>query len=163
MKRTLIWVYEPRYNEHIFPDPWPFVISRFHCTLFYFIYFFKKWGGGWLSPQPVPPERALVSRLSLWYYLDLARERERQLTSARANQTTGLTNGRAANWAPEVASRAFPSSTDVPVLLLNQPINRDASTALQVFIRRYIVSIPSRTVCTTVVVSGWCIANLAHG
>ena len=31
-------------------------------------------------------------------------------------------------------------------------INRDASTALQVFIRRYIVSIPSRTICTTVVV-----------
>ena len=33
---------------------------------------------------------------------DLATERERQLTTARANQTTGLTNGRAANWAPEV-------------------------------------------------------------
>ena len=30
---------------------------------------------------------------------DLAKERERQLTTARANQTTGLTNGRAANWA----------------------------------------------------------------
>ena len=28
---------------------------------------------------------------------DLARERERQLTTARANQTTCLTNGRAAN------------------------------------------------------------------
>ena len=48
---------------------------------------------------------------------------ESQLTTARANQTTGLTNGRAANWAPEVVSfpRAFPSATDVPVLLLNQP------------------------------------------
>ena len=33
---------------------------------------------------------------------DLATERERQLTMARAKQTTGLTNGRAANWAPEV-------------------------------------------------------------
>ena len=42
---------------------------------------------------------------------DLATERERQLTTARANQTTGLTNGRAANWAPEVAlvlSARFP-------------------------------------------------------
>ena len=50
--------------------------------------------------------------------------RERQWTTARANQTTGLTNGRAANRAPEVAvlsfSHAFPSSTDFPILLLNQ-------------------------------------------
>ena len=41
----------------------------------------------------------------------LATERERQLTTARANQTTGLTNGRAANWAQEVAlvlSACFP-------------------------------------------------------
>ena len=30
-------------------------------------------------------------------YADLATEWERQLTKARANQTTGLTNGRAAN------------------------------------------------------------------
>ena len=30
-------------------------------------------------------------------WADLATERERQLTTARANQTTGLTNGRAAN------------------------------------------------------------------
>ena len=29
---------------------------------------------------------------------DLATEQERQLTTARANQTTGLTNGEAANW-----------------------------------------------------------------
>ena len=36
------------------------------------------------------------------YQADLATERERQLTTARANQTTGLTNGTAANWAPEV-------------------------------------------------------------
>ena len=51
---------------------------------------------------------------------------------ACANQTTGsatgLTNwpnGRAANWAPEVAfspfRARFPLSTDVPILLLNQP------------------------------------------
>ena len=33
---------------------------------------------------------------------DLVTERERWLTTARANQTTGLTNSRAANWAPEV-------------------------------------------------------------
>ena len=32
---------------------------------------------------------------------DLATEQERHLTTARANQTTGLTNGCAANWAPE--------------------------------------------------------------
>ena len=31
------------------------------------------------------------------YYADLAREREHQLTTAHPNQTTGLTNGRAAN------------------------------------------------------------------
>ena len=45
---------------------------------------------------------------------DLATERKRQLTTTRANQTTGLTNSRAANWPPEVA---FPC---VPVPLLNQ-------------------------------------------
>ena len=39
----------------------------------------------------------------------------------RANQTTGLTNGKAVNLAPEVEFSPFPSSTDVPVLLLNQP------------------------------------------
>ena len=38
---------------------------------------------------------------------DLATERERLLTTARANQTTGLTNGRAANWVPEVESSPF--------------------------------------------------------
>ena len=34
---------------------------------------------------------------SLGHQADLATERERQFTTARANQTTGLTNGRAAN------------------------------------------------------------------
>ena len=52
-----------------------------------------------------------TSQKDLWYLttwtvapesIDLATERERQLTTARANQTTGLTNGTAANWAPEV-------------------------------------------------------------
>ena len=38
---------------------------------------------------------------------DLATERERQLTTARTNQTTGLTNGRAANWEPEVEFSPF--------------------------------------------------------
>ena len=60
---------------------------------------------------------------------ELATERERQFTTARANQTNGLTNGRAANWAPEVAfspfRALFPSSTDIPVLLLNQSLLRE--------------------------------------
>ena len=34
--------------------------------------------------------------------ISVATERERQLTTARANHTTGLTNDTAANWAPEV-------------------------------------------------------------
>ena len=38
----------------------------------------------------------------LQYWADLATEWKRQVTTAHANQTTGLTNGRAANWAPEV-------------------------------------------------------------
>ena len=38
---------------------------------------------------------------------DLATERDRQLITARANQTTGLTNGRAANWVPEVVFSRF--------------------------------------------------------
>ena len=38
---------------------------------------------------------------------DLATERERQLTTARANQTTGLSNGKTANWAPEVVFSPF--------------------------------------------------------
>ena len=37
----------------------------------------------------------------------IATERERQLTTARANQTTGLTNGGTANWAPEVEFSPF--------------------------------------------------------
>ena len=60
---------------------------------------------------------------------ELATEREPQFTTACANQTTGLSNGRAANWAPEVAispfPALFPSSTDIPVLLLNQSLLRE--------------------------------------
>ena len=37
----------------------------------------------------------------------LATERERRLKTARANQTTGLTNDCAANWAPEVEFSPF--------------------------------------------------------
>ena len=37
----------------------------------------------------------------------LATELERQLTTARADQTTGLSNGRVANWAPEVEFSFF--------------------------------------------------------
>jgi len=44
---------------------------------------------------------------------DLATERERQLTTARADQTTGLTNGKAANRAPEVV---FSPSARFPVV-----------------------------------------------
>ena len=38
---------------------------------------------------------------------DFATERERQLTTVPANQTTGLTNGRATIWAPEVEFSPF--------------------------------------------------------
>ena len=38
---------------------------------------------------------------------DLANERERQLTTARKNRTTGLTNVRAAKWVPEVEFSPF--------------------------------------------------------
>ena len=38
---------------------------------------------------------------------DLATKRERLLTTARANQTTGLTNGKATNWTPEVEFSRF--------------------------------------------------------
>ena len=38
---------------------------------------------------------------------NLAIEEKRQLTTAYANQSTGLTNGRAANWAPEVEFSPF--------------------------------------------------------
>ena len=48
------------------------------------------------------------------------------MTKARADQNDILTNGRAANWAPEVAfspsSRAFPWSGEVPVLVINHSI-----------------------------------------
>ena len=42
--------------------------------------------------------------------------------TVHANQKTGLTKGRAANWVLEVVFSPFRASFDVPVLLLNQPI-----------------------------------------
>ena len=39
--------------------------------------------------------------------LQLSSEPERQLTTARTNQTTGLTYGRGANWAPEIEFSRF--------------------------------------------------------
>ena len=68
------------------------------------------------------------------YLADLATERERQLTTARANQTTGLANGTAANWAPEVEFSPYrPLSRrqmTFPSLLLNQPITCTARVYL---------------------------------
>ena len=42
---------------------------------------------------------------------DLATKQERLLTTARAFQTTGLTNGRVANWVPEVEFSPFRALT----------------------------------------------------
>ena len=52
------------------------------------------------SPTPYPGGQRLKKA-------DLPREREGQLTKARANQTNDLTNSRAANWAPEVVCSPF--------------------------------------------------------
>ena len=85
---------------------------------------------------------------SIYYQADLATERERQFTTARANQTTGLTNGIAANWALEAAfspfRTLFASSTDVPVLLLNQPI-------IKKYKKKYTFKINSRTTVNIVI------------
>ena len=45
--------------------------------------------------------------MSYKQWSDFASEWERQLTTALANQTTGLTSGRATNWAPEVTFSPF--------------------------------------------------------
>ena len=52
-------------------------------------------------------ERVFLCVTCLIRQADLATEPERQLTTARANQTTGLANGRAANWEPEVVFSPF--------------------------------------------------------
>ena len=53
--------------------------------------------------------RSAVTRVTarVLNFADSATEGERQLTTARENQTAGLTNGRAANWIPEVAFSPF--------------------------------------------------------
>ena len=48
------------------------------------------------------PIHILSKVVMLQYWADIVTEWKRQVTTAHANQTTGLTNGRAANWAPEV-------------------------------------------------------------
>ena len=48
-----------------------------------------------------------LSPLSFFHKADLEKERERQLTTADANQTTGMTNSRAANWAPYKSCLVF--------------------------------------------------------
>ena len=42
-----------------------------------------------------------------FHWADLATKQECQLTMARTNQTTGMTKGKAANWAPEVVFSPF--------------------------------------------------------
>ena len=77
-------------------------------------------------------------------------ERERQLTTAHATQITTLTNGWATNWAQEVVFspfRAFPSSNDVPVLLLNHII-QCSNTALIHIIGAVIIWSHERTSVT---------------
>ena len=49
----------------------------------------------------------IFSELLESFSADLATEREHQLTTVRPNQTTGLTNGRATNWAPVVVFIPF--------------------------------------------------------
>ena len=48
-----------------------------------------------------------IPRNEIVVCLDLATEQERQLKTAHVNQTTGLTNDRAANWALEIAFSPF--------------------------------------------------------
>ena len=72
-----------------------------------------------------------------------------------ASQKTCLTNGRVANWAPVVVYRplpcAFPSSTDVRVLLLNHPSDEENLFKNQDFFYMYLVIIPlfSQPLCLT--------------
>ena len=68
------------------------------------------------------------------YQADLATERERHLTTARANQTTGLNNGRARNWEPEVEfspfralscrQMTFPFCCQISLICMNKQIKR---------------------------------------
>ena len=74
-------------------------------------------------PPKINPGSAPESICVHWnqHYGDLATERECQLTTARANHTTGSTSGRAANWAPEVVFSLFRTLSRRQLSLLNQP------------------------------------------
>ena len=73
--------------------------------------------------------------LGILYSADLARKRERQLTAARADLTTGLTNSRAANWVLKVAFSPFRALSrrqlTFPVLLGNQPCQKMHEAMMQ--------------------------------
>ena len=68
-------------------------------------------------PLPLPFVRSLIG----WF----SNRTGASVDDGAHKSNNWLTNGRAANWAPEVEFRPFcaltPSSNDVPVLLLNQP------------------------------------------
>ena len=55
----------------------------------------------------IPISVSLIEVYGSAQYAALATERERQLTTARANQIIGLTNRWATNWAPEVVFSTF--------------------------------------------------------
>ena len=55
----------------------------------------------------IPISVSLIEVYGSAQWADLATERERQLTTARANQIIGLTNRWATNWAPEVVFSTF--------------------------------------------------------
>ena len=67
-------------------------------------------------------KRANFLAFRISYRLSLATERERRLTTARANQTTGLTNGRGTNRTPEVKFSRFRALSRRQMTLLIQPI-----------------------------------------
>ena len=64
-----------------------------------------------LTAQLMPVSTECAAALLSFRYPSLPTERERQLTTARANQTTDLTNVRVANWAPEVEFSPFRALT----------------------------------------------------
>ena len=84
-------------------SPHPFSRSAQNCVMQYIVVVLAD-----IARQYKLTMLQTYLHLSFNYYgADLARERKRQLTTARANQTTGVINGRAANWAPEVAFSPF--------------------------------------------------------
>ena len=67
-------------------------------------------------------KRANFLVFRILYRLSLATERERRLTTARPNQTTGLTNGRGTTLTPEVKFSRFRALSRRQMTLLIQPI-----------------------------------------